>query len=308
MGKRVSPALIGAFVLGAVALVVVALLAFGSGRLFRTTEDFICNFGGSVNGLVKGAPVKFRGVQIGEVTSIRFVYESQDGTPRISVGIAIDPDEMAALGAERTHYDDAALNEAIDRGLRAQLQLQSIITGVLFVGLDLLPGSPIDLVLPRLSHSREIPTLPTQFERLQEKFQLVVNRLSRIDYEAFATALKDAVDGVNKLVNSPDMTASVAALRHTLDDTRALVADARARLGPLTSSFQSAGTDAQATLQRLQVTIDKVQSLLAPDAPLAYELTRTVVDLGEAARAVRALADYLERNPRALLTGKAKKE
>jgi paraquat-inducible protein B len=306
VSKRANPALIGAFVLGAIALVVLALVAFGSGRFFRTTEDFVCNFGGSVNGLVKGAPVKFRGVQIGEVTSIRFIYEAQDGSPRISVAIAIDPDEMAALGAERTHYDDAALDEAIDRGLRAQLQLQSIITGVLFVGLDLVPGSPVELVLPRMSRSREIPTLPTQFERLQEKFQQVLNRLSRIDYEAFANALKDAIDGVNKLVTSPDMTASVAALHHTLDDTRALVVDARARLGPLTSSFQGAGTDAQATLKRLQLTIDKVDSLLAPDAPLAYELTRTLVDLGEAARAVRALADYLERNPRAILTGKAK--
>ena len=258
-----------------------------------------------MNGLVKGAPVKFRGVQIGEVTAIRLALrtEQRERDPYIPVFIAIDPEEMAALGATDTQYDEASLKAAIDRGLRAQLQLQSIITGVLFVGLDVIPGSPVELLAPA-GTAREIPTLPTQFERLQEKLQEIVDRLSRIDYEGFGKSMQEAVEGVNKLVNSPELNASLTTLREALEGTRALVADARQRLGPLMSSVQGTGESAQVTLRRLETTLDQVQGLLAPEAPIAWELTRTLTDLGEAARAVRALADYLERNPRSLLTGK----
>ena len=305
MGRRANPVIIGAFVLGAIALAVLALVMFGSGRFFRHTEDFVCNFRGSVNGLVKGAPVKFRGVQIGEVIAIRLALrtEQRDREPYIPVFIAIDPEEMAALGATDTHYDEASLKAAIERGLRAQLQLQSIITGVLFVGLDVIPGSPVELLAPA-GTAREIPTLPTQFERLQEKLQEIVDRLSRIDYEGFGRSMQQAVDGINRLVNSPDLNASLTTLREALEATRALVADARQRLGPLATSVQGTGESAQVTLRRLEATLDQLQGLLAPDAPIAWELTRTITDLGEAARAVRALADYLERNPRSLLTGK----
>jgi paraquat-inducible protein B len=305
MGRRANPVIIGAFVLGAIALVVLALVMFGSGRFFRHTEDFVCNFRGSVNGLVKGAPVKFRGVQIGEVMAIRLALptEQRDREPYIPVFIAIDPEEMAALGATETHYDETSLKVAIERGLRAQLQLQSIITGVLFVGLDVIPGSPVELLAPA-GTAREIPTLPTQFERLQEKLQEIVDRLSRIDYEGFGRSMQQAVDGINRLVNSPDLNASLTTLREALEGARGLVAEARQRLGPLATSVQGTGESAQVTLRRLDKTLDEIQGLIAPDAPLAWELTRTITDLGEAARAVRALADYLERNPRSILTGK----
>jgi paraquat-inducible protein B len=305
MGRRANPVIIGAFVLGAIALAVLALVMFGSGRFFRHTEDFVCNFRGSVNGLVKGAPVKFRGVQIGEVMAIRLALptEQRDREPYIPVFIAIDPEEMADLGATETHYDETSLKVAIERGLRAQLQLQSIITGVLFVGLDVIPGSPVELLAPA-GTAREIPTLPTQFERLQEKLQEIVDRLSRIDYEGFGRSMQQAVDGINRLVNSPDLNASLTTLREALEGTRGLVAEARQRLGPLATSVQGTGESAQVTLRRLDKTLDEIQGLIAPDAPLAWELTRTITDLGEAARAVRALADYLERNPRSILTGK----
>jgi paraquat-inducible protein B len=82
MNKKISPAVIGAFVIGAVALIIIAILVFGSGRLFRQTRDFVLYFDNSVNGLRIGAPVKIKGVEIGSVKDIRLQLE-KDKEPKI---------------------------------------------------------------------------------------------------------------------------------------------------------------------------------------------------------------------------------
>ncbi len=174
MSKRPNSALIGAFVVGAVALAVLVVVVVGSGRLFRDTEKFVLYFKGSVNGLEKGAPVKYRGVPIGTVSQILLALPEKAGDPRIPVVIEIDPDRMSELGASREMTGTPGL--MIDRltregGLRAQLQQQSLITGLLYIGLDLFPGSELDLVLSEGSPYTEIPTLPTTLEQAQAKLQ-----------------------------------------------------------------------------------------------------------------------------------------
>src|SRR5215470_19720389 len=100
MGKRVNPTIIGAFVLGAIALGIVAVTIWGSGRLFQKAYNYVCYFPGSVNGLNLGAPVKFRGVQVGNVTDIRLIYKQTNGEPRIPVFLKLDEDRMRELGAQ----------------------------------------------------------------------------------------------------------------------------------------------------------------------------------------------------------------
>src|SRR5438132_13948244 len=99
MGRKANPAVIGAFVIGGVALAVVAVTVWGSGKLFRRQYPSVCYFPGSVNGLAVGAPVKFRGVQIGEVTDIRLLYAQTRGAPRIPVFLTIDNERMRGLAS-----------------------------------------------------------------------------------------------------------------------------------------------------------------------------------------------------------------
>jgi len=137
MGKRANPALIGAFVLFAIVICAAAVVVVGSGRLFRNTRTFVIFFPGSVNGLEKGAPVKFRGVPIGTVTDIRIRMRELAATGRIPVLIEVDRERVHELGGQHDTVDDQRVSELInDLGMRAQLQQQSFITGLLYVALD----------------------------------------------------------------------------------------------------------------------------------------------------------------------------
>ena len=150
MNKKISPTLIGAFVVGALALIVIAILVFGSGRLFRQTKDFVLYFDNSVNGLRIGAPVKFKGVEIGSVKDIRLQLEQGKLINKIPVIIEIDLEKLTSRGATSADCDRwtaKPFSKAIvDRGLRGQLEMESLVTGLLYIALDLFPGTPINLV------------------------------------------------------------------------------------------------------------------------------------------------------------------
>jgi phospholipid/cholesterol/gamma-HCH transport system substrate-binding protein len=130
MNKKISPAMIGAFVLGAVALIVIAILVFGSGRLFRQTRTFVLYFDSSVNGLRVGAPVKLKGVEIGSVKDIRIQVGQGTGADEIPVIIEIDLKKLTRRGApaaaEATVDPEAMQKVIVDRGLRGQLDMESL--------------------------------------------------------------------------------------------------------------------------------------------------------------------------------------
>ena len=302
MSKQASSVAIGAFVLGAVAITLAAVVALGSGRLFRSTENFVLFFQGSVNGLDKGAPVKYRGVPIGVVTDILLAVPQLRGDPRIPVVIEIDNDRLNELGSSlNLATDPESLKALIEQaGLRAQLQQQSFITGQLFIGLDLLPESKLEMVLPPGSGPHpELPTLPTKLEQLQAKIEAVLDKLGKIDWESVGTSAAATVEGLNKLVNSPEIQTTLVALRQTLTELR----DA---IGPVQKGATSATKELTAALKRLQVSLDRLDTLTDPKAPLVNSMNGALSEVAEAARAVRRLAEDLDRDPSVILRGKGK--
>jgi paraquat-inducible protein B len=301
VSKRANPALIGAFVVGATAIVAVAVVSIGSGWFFRNTVKFVMYFQGSVNGLDKGAPVKFRGVPIGVVTDIMLSLGERQGEPRIPVVIDIDKDRLRELGASQELVAAPGMIKKLahESGLRAQLQQQSFITGQLFIGLDLIPDSPMEFAQTDDEPYPEIPTLPTKLEQAAAKFQAVLDRLEKIDWETLGHTLTSTVDGLNHLVNSPEVQANLVALRGALTEIRNAV-------GPFAKSATGATNDLRVALQRLQAAIDRIDAIADPKAPLVQGMTGALGEVGEAARAVRRLAEDLDRDPSVLLRGKAR--
>ena len=306
MGRRANPALIGAFVLGAIVIAAVAVISIGSGLFFRNTRTFVIFFQGTVNGLERGAPVKFRGVPIGEVRDIRILLTRDSAPNRLPVLIEVDRERLQGLGASTDATSDERLHELIyDLGLRAQLQQQSFITGLLFVALDLFPDSKAEFVLPpEKAPFPEIPSLPTTLEQARAKIEEIFDRLSRIDFDALAKSVGGAIDGVSRLVNSPELYADLQALHATLDEVRGAVADLRTHVSPLSHSVNDTTKDLRGAVQRLQASLDRFDSLIDPSAPLLGGLSATIGEVGDAARAVRLLAEQIDRNPNVLLTGK----
>lgn len=319
MGKKANPALIGGFVVGAIVLAVAGLLVFGSGKMFKHTFKFVCFFPGAVDGLNVGAPVRFKGVEIGSVTDIRLrlgdakAIEATDvarGT-RIPVTIELDGDKIASQGGKRPIGDPEAFKQMIDLGLRAQLNAQSLVTGLLFVQLDLRPGTPVNLVLPPDSTPMEIPTLPTAMEQVQSAAAEILRKLEDMHIEKLVASASETVDALKNVLSTPELKqtveslpATVANLNQTVTSMRELAARLDSKSGPLLESLTATSNKAGATVQQAQSTLQSMQTFVAPQSPLSSQLTGSLQEVSAAARSLRLLADYLERNPSALVRGK----
>ncbi len=321
MKKRVSPTLIGAFVLGALGLLVGVILILGSGKLFLHSRDFVLYFDSSVNGLRVGAPVKFKGVEIGSVKEILLSLGADMSVQRIPVIIRVDAEKITKRGGSGAAISDPEVAKAlIDQGLRGQLQMESFVTGLLYIGLDFFPDTPAHFVQSAQENKRyqEIPTIPSIFEQAQDVVSSIVARLQEVDFKALIASLEQTSAGVNSLVSSPELKASLQGLQKTipkLEETIVTVRDAARALDgnvqTVTSDLKQTTSDMRAALKQASETmkgaesaIANVKTLVDPDSQTFYELTRSLREVSAAARSMRQLSNYLERNPRALIFGK----
>ena len=301
------------------AILAIAIVVVGSGRLFRKPVHFVCMFQGNLNGLKVGAPVKVRGVQIGTVAAIRLRLSPAEGTirpgvtePRLPVFLELDQSQLLAQGATGAALEPAAFATLLKRGLRAQLTVESILTGLMYVDLDFHPAAPLDLILaPGSGPYREIPTVPTTMEAIEEEATKALKKFEQIDFQALTVALTNAATSIQDLASSPDIKATLESLRdattnlsQTLTLVRATVNNANGKLGPLAGKLQDNSRELSLTLKQTQVLLASMQSLLSPGAPLAVRLTDTLEQLSEAAQSLGQLADYLQQNPSTLIRGR----
>ncbi len=318
MGKKANPAVIGAFVVGAIALVVIGVLVFGSGRMFKHNVKFICFFPGTVNGLNVGAPVKFKGVEIGSVSDIRLQFREKvadrasiaEGV-RIPVFIEIDPDKVRLEGGRRDLRDPEQLKQLIDLGLRAQLNAQSLVTGLLFIHLDFYPENPPTFVLPPDSKEVEIPTIQTTMEQIQTAAADIIHKLDEMHFDTMIKSATEVLDGIKNVVNAPGLQQTIETLPTTVTNINDAVASLRRlstevneKKGPLLDSLKVASDKTGATLEQAQLTLKSIQTLVDSRSPLAVQLSASLQEIGGAARSLRLLTDYLERNPSAVVRGK----
>jgi len=200
MSKKASPTAVGAFVIGAMVLITIGVMLFSSGQFFTQTYKVMAVFPGNVQGLNVGAAVVMRGVRIGSVTSIDVVLDNQTHAITVAVYMEIDPNTIKntasnhlILSNTKKQWDQQA-ETFIQQGLRAQLKLQSMVTGQMIIDVDFYPDTPI-----MLSHIDsqiiEIPTVETVTDKL-------VNQLKEIPLQAIADKLLDTLEGINGLVRS----------------------------------------------------------------------------------------------------------
>ena len=323
MSTKVSPTLIGAFVIGAVALIVIAILLLGSGRLFRQTRDFVLYFDNSVNGLRVGAPVKFKGVEVGSVKDIRLQLEKGAEVNKIPVIIEIDLEKLTLRGATpEIAVDREAFHKAVVEGFRGQLAMESLVTGVLYVALDFFPGTPINFVQQENVNNKypEIPTLPTSLELAKGAVERILNKLEEVDFKRLIDSLTKTSDGVGQLVkvNSPTVKSilqsvdqAMPQLRGAILDFRTLTATANKNVTNVSADLHQTLTAAHsaieqiaATMKEAETTIISVRTTIDPNSPTFYELTKSLREVSGAASSIRVLADSLDRNPQAVILGK----
>ena len=319
MAKRVSPTAIGAFVVGSFAILIAAVVVVGSGRLFSKPLQFVCMFQGDLNGLKVGAPVKVRGVQIGSVSAIRLGLSPAEGRLRpgisdllLPVIIDLDRAQLIKRGGTGQAMGQNGFDSMIKRGMRAQLRTESLLTGLLYIDLDLHPGAPLNLVIePDSGPYREIPTVPTNLEAVQEQATKAIAKFEQIDFQALATSITIAANSINNLANSPSLKATLDSLRDatanlnkTVISIHEAVNNANAKINPLVASLQKNSQEADSTMRQTRAALVDLQSTLDPASPLAVNLNRALDQMTDTMRSVGELSDYLQRNPASLVRGR----
>jgi paraquat-inducible protein B len=368
--RRAHPAIIGSFVLGAVVLVLAGIMILGSGKLFTPTFTCVMYFQGSIQGLREGASVNFRGVKVGSVTSIKMQFDPTALNIRIPVFVQFPKGSHGALEIlnEGIGTPEDALAALIQRGLRAQLQTESLLTGLLFVQLDFYPSTalsfealPGESLIDPKTGLLEIPTVPTTLQEVSNTARKALDKLAELPLEEMLHNFQETLSGINRLVNAPEVLEVIHNAKGTLTEMQHLAqhadqqltllgASATTTLGSfnqlaaglqqvvlhvdkqfgqvatnasttlrnvdklsqtfdqqvlaLTTSLVKTTAAAVNTLEQMRQTLTSAQQLIAPSAPIGYELFKTLRELYEAAHSLRGLIDYLERHPNAVLFGR----
>jgi paraquat-inducible protein B len=311
MARKASPAATGAFVLGAVALAIIGLAVLGSGRLFQSARRYVLFFDGSVNGLSVGAAVKLNGVQVGTVDRVLLAFGPEMKRPRIPVVIAIDRDRLEEeedLGLGSFTGSAKQVQELIERGLRGQLQSQSLVTGILFVELTMRPGTRARLVKFNPTGYPQIPTMPNTLQQATKVLNEVLTELEKVDFEQLFTSIRKAVQGIDDLANSPELRSALASLDEMMQHVKRVAITIDEHASPMMQSLRRASESASAAFEDLGRTTTKLDDLIDPESPLLVHLEQSLAELERAARAVQQLASSLERDPSALLYGKPRPE
>jgi len=294
MSEKPKATLIGIFVVGGLALAVAAILLLGGGRFLGSKVTYVAYFKGSIKGLSVGSPVLFRGVKVGEVSDIKMEFNLKDLSVRIPVFLECNTSLLTKVSGRQDPHD--FFDKMVASGLKAQLQMQSIVTGQSIVALDFHPDKPLVLVGVD-NQVPEIPTIPTTVQELSKTFE-------DIPVKELVAKLLSAVDGLNRLVRSPEIISSIRSINKTMVDVRTLLTTVNKEVGPLKTGINDTAEKARDTMEKVDKVLTMVQGILADDSAPRYELDNALKELAGAARSMRLLAEYLEEHPESLIHGK----
>jgi len=331
MSKPVNPYSIGAFLVGSLVLIISAILVFGSGQLLKNKSQYVIYFDSALNGLNVGAPVKLQGVQIGMVKEISI--ELDQNATRISkpVIIEIDSEKVLDFGghplkvASSLEQRQKNAQQLINAGIKAQLQTQSILTGLLYVELNFYRNEPLNLTGLNYKDLPELPAVPSTADQIKNTADEIITKFRQLPIEDIVKDLAATLKEIREIAVSDELKKNRAVLAKTLDETEKLVASLNKNLTPLLINMRGTVVDTRVMVQEFthemrpvllstektlntatdvleesKQSLASVEALAASDAPLWQSLE----SLRDAANSTKTLTDYLERHPDSIIYGK----
>lgn len=323
MSIRANPRAIGLFLIGGIALAIAGTAVLASTAWFDERTTFISFFQESVNGLEMGAPVKFQGVPVGTVTGILIQIDQRDKTFQVPVQYEIDLTRLTTQTGTYVNLADATvLQRQITDGLRAQMQMESIVTGQLYIELSYNAEAPPPELEPHAAAWPEIPTSPSLMaalgtgagslvaDMLQVLFQ-VNQMLAEVDMPGINAAVVSSAQAVERLMNSPEIMAAVeqvpvmaVQVNRTMESLELLSTKAAGAIDPFQVQVDAASGELVATLETLRKTLEDTHGLLSTDSGVGHGLQEALASLKQAADALTLLATALEQNPDMLIRGR----
>ncbi|MGF6702152.1 paraquat-inducible protein B [Paraburkholderia sp. MM5496-R1] len=243
----------------------------------RIVVKYVVNFADSVRGLTVGAPVDFRGVDIGEVTAIYTRFDPDTRRFSSPVEINLYPERFTSryqndgAGGHITDDPRALANYLVEHGFRFQLRTGNLLTGQQYLALDYFPDAP-KASIDWSKTPPEMPAIPRTLQSLQESVTRLLAKINNIPFEDIG---KDA--------------------RSTLRTTNAMLGQLNTQVVP----------KARDTLLSAQSTLDSANAALQPDSSLQQSTEDAMRELTRTAASLRTLADYLAQHPESLVRGKS---
>lgn len=322
MSKKANPTLVGAFILTALFLTVGAVIVFGSSKLFSQRDSYLLYFDDSVNGLEQSSPVKFKGVKIGEVKSILLSYNQASEDRAIPVIIEIDNTLVEAnrIGTGPSAFSPKQIAQSIEEGLRGKLETESFVTGRLYIALDFYKDAEEAIYR---AEKPEFPEIPTT----QSPISQVVRSLSDVDWQGMASSLDailkkvdvglgeiqfqeisnslvEALQSAETFISSEDLKGTLTSIQSTANQIKTMVSSIDGEISPLSEKAQALLDESNKALENMSLMTLELRNVVAPESKLYVELTEAMQDFSSAARWVGELAEFLSRNPKALISGK----
>jgi paraquat-inducible protein B len=323
MSLRANPTAIGLFIIGGTVLGVFGIATLATATWFDEQSTFISYFEESVNGLEVGAPVKFQGVPVGRVTELLIQIDLMDKTFQVPVKYDVDLTRLTSATGTFVDLEDAAvLGQQISDGLRAQLQMESIVTGQLYVELAYRTDPKAPNLAQRRTTFPEIPTSPSLLAAFGSQagslvgdvLQILIRvneMLEEVNMVELNRSVVASAQAIEDLASSPEIEAALAGVPEMSVQFSAAMAEMQilaAKLGGTIDPLQAqlAGTNAEivVTLKSMQAVIEETRGLITADSGIGYQLDGTLASLTNAADALRALVLSLERNPDMLIRGR----
>jgi len=313
MARRFNPRLVGAFVLAATAVGVVAAIYLGSSRVFQRKVRFAVVFSQEIAGLEVDSPVKFRGVPVGRVASIHLSIGSPEAPLQglfMPVVIELNQSRIQEMGETTDLGDPAVVHKLVEHGLRARLALESFLSGRRYVDLDIVADAPPPTPPPFPVPYPIIPVyLEPGLQALQSDAARVIGKLQALDLEGLIADLRTAAAGVARASGRIDDAGR--GIPRTLESMDRALSAIRDAARALEKELPTVAGDARGAMQRLAAALDQLDATLrevklslAPGAPVPAQLEQTLREVGQAARSLRGLADSLERDPSQIVRGR----
>ena len=266
-------------------------------------EYYLLYFEESVRGLSADAPVDFYGIKIGEVVSIRLLFDQDTLTFRIPVLIAIEPDRIE-LSGELAIPEYEVMEKLVEKGLRAQQRTGNLLTGLSYVSLRMQPDAAPQGILTGDVYP-VLPTIPNTVEEIAATAKRLLDRFNHLPLEETLADIREAARQVDEMTGSKALESAIDNMDQSFATFKKVTSDLNDGTLPKVNSMLD---QANASLARGEEALATANTVLGEGAPIAYNLNRLLLELQEAARAVEALADYLERHPDAIVFGKGNQE
>jgi paraquat-inducible protein B len=254
---------------------------------------FLLNFDTSVRGLSIGAPVEFRGIQVGEVVDLKLEYDPHKKSFEIPVRIVIEPERLYLKKNSTPQEPDKIIDFLIVKGLHAQLKMGNLVTGQQYVALDFFPNAESKRVVYQGEYP-VIPTLPTQIEEIANKASQFITKLDRLPIDQIGNDLKETLKGTRQITNSPEIKQALISLNSAIREIQMLTTALRTGTAP----------ELDSVLKQAKASLASSKAVLESDSPLQYRMRDTLEELSDTSRSLRILLEFLENHPESIITGK----